>query len=136
MRGLDNYITGGRYQSHGGVPHVCRNGHVWTIEMFSEYGGSFYKDEEDTVCSKCDETGCVFEDLDIMKKALEENCKSLKTYRKILKKIDTKSILKEIKSINKLIVAKTQDNINGLPLEQALEELHEESIIRDMAGDS
>ena len=53
MTGLDNHITGGRYHEYN-AEMECADGHSWTVRMFSEYGGSFFVDEDaGPYCPEC-----------------------------------------------------------------------------------
>lgn len=51
---LDNWITGGGY-SEEVVQHRCPHClNIEQVHMYSEYGGWFYVNEDDTWCSECD----------------------------------------------------------------------------------
>ncbi len=53
QQSLDNYITGGQYHSWM-EELVCSNcGHKWEVKMFTEYGMTFYEDDEQSVCPEC-----------------------------------------------------------------------------------
>lgn len=52
---LDNYITSGRY-SESVEELTCKScGYKWEVGLFTEYGMTSYKSEEDAVCPEC---GC------------------------------------------------------------------------------
>lgn len=50
---LDNYITGGRYQSWMEDLTCLKCDHKWQAKMFTEYGMTSYENDEDSVCPEC-----------------------------------------------------------------------------------
>lgn len=53
LRGLDAYITGGRYQRDE-VERTCKKCEcTWTVQGFTEYGGFFADNDDDFNCPQC-----------------------------------------------------------------------------------
>lgn len=52
MTNFDRHIESGRYRVWIGRCR-CESGHSWTAEVFSEYGGVFFVDDDAAICPAC-----------------------------------------------------------------------------------
>ncbi len=138
LAGIDSYVTGSHYSSLGNVPHVCVNGHLWTATLFSEYGGSFYEDDNDAICPICKEEGMEEYQIKNMMKKLKDFEKLVKSYRKVLGKFDDDILKAQAISMKKRLDTKSIkhiDSVNGLPVSVCLEMTQDELMSRQEKRD-
>lgn len=78
LRGLDNWITGGRFSDEE-ISCECPNGHHWEAPGYREYGAVCFADEEaGPTCPRCKRL-----DLESMDgESVRSNCLPHKGYRK------------------------------------------------------
>lgn len=50
---IDNYITGSRYRAWIEDLTCKECDFTWRAEMFEEYGHTYFKDDDNSVCPKC-----------------------------------------------------------------------------------
>jgi len=54
LKGLDAYITGANIHYEEAVPHKCpKCGAERQVQMFYEWGGWFYQNDDDSYCGSC-----------------------------------------------------------------------------------
>ena len=52
MVDFDKYIENSHFMRWTGKLH-CSNGHTWIAAMFNEYGGMFFKNDDEGCCPEC-----------------------------------------------------------------------------------